>query len=393
MSLIADALKTAQRERQRREAESASETGAPLVVPLRGKSAPAFSWLRALSLGVGGAMVVAIVLVGLQVRKSAGRPPLPAVPVPPAADLIVAPSSAASPAADSAASPKQSGAPAASAGGTQADGRTAKGASRGSTQRVRRPGTAVASVPAAQSASRTAPGGGADSSARERVAAFPQGVQSAAGARAEPSNRLRIAMDQPRGPEAARLFADAVVAHRANDLATARDLYERLLVLTPNDPDLLNNFGVLLSSQREYGRATELLKRAVALAPANAGAWANLGFSLREQSRSAEAIAAFQHALALDPARPAVRISLAQQYIAMGSLDQARAVVDRLLADDPSSAEAHYTRGQLYEMQGDPAAAAREYEDFLRLAGPRLAAYAERVRRHLDTLAARTRAP
>lgn len=369
MSLIADALKTAQRERQKRAtAAIGMSSSAPLLVPLRPRNDARFSWSRALGLGVAGAVVLGVAILAIQIRDSARRPALPSVPLPPTADLIAAPH-ASRPAATGARQPEPSQASAAGTGARPAA--PIDGFAR----------TEGQSVPVASPRVRGA------TSTRSHM---PSGATVIPQSASASTNGLRIAIDQPRQAEAAGLFEEAVRAHRANDLPTARPLYERLLLVTPDDPDLLNNLGVLLSAQREYERATAFLRRAVALAPGNAGAWTNLGFTLRAQGRTGDAIAAFQRALLLDPKRLGARISLAQQYITIGSLPQARELIDQLIVDEPASAEAQYTRGQLLELQGDPAGAVRAYEEFLRLASPSLASYSERVRRHLDTLAAKT---
>ena len=356
MSVIADALKKAQRERMRRTSTAGGMSPAgPLVVRLR--TAPArFSWTRAIGIGVGAALVVAAVAMIVEFRRSTDGASLPAVPPPPPADrLVEAP------------------------------------------VRTRRPDTAVprAAQRAASGGASTIPSHApsAPSAAPPTADATPP-VASARQGRARTDSgaapaTLRISVDRPQSIQYAQWFEEAVAAHRANDVVAARERYERLLGIAPDDPDLLNNFAVLLSSQREFDRATTLLRRAVVLAPANAGAWANLGFALREQGKANESIAALQRALAIDPSRPGVRVNLAQQYLAIGAMAQARESVDKLLADEPSSPEAHYTLGQLLELQGDRAGAVREYLDFLRLAPPRLTSYAQRVREHLDSLGAR----
>ena len=133
-----------------------------------------------------------------------------------------------------------------------------------------------------------------------------------------------------------------------------------------------------------------MLERAVSLAPANAGAWTNLGLALRDQSRAVDAINALQRGLALDPGHKAAKLSLAELYLAAGEVPRARQTADELVSGDPASPEGHYVRGQVLELQGDRAGAIREYRDFLDLATPALAFYAERVREHLDTLSRRT---
>jgi Flp pilus assembly protein TadD len=361
MSVIADALKKAQRERMKRTSGAPGVvSAAPIIVRLRTSNGPAFSWGRALAVGVGAAVLIGLVAMVVQLRRVSVGAPLPAVPPPPVAERIVE------------ATPRPAPPP------TTAESEVAGSVPFG--------GVSVARTSPLPSRNGS---GTAALDATSREVATPQGRPrdpGAAAARVRGIDGLRISVDRPRDVEYSRMFEQAVQAHRANDTSTARALYERLLSIAPDDPDLLNNFGVLLSSAREFDRAMDLLHRAVRLAPRNASAWTNLGYALREDGKPSQSIAAFQEALALDPRRPGVRVNIAQQYMALGSLAEARQAVDRLLADEPMSAEAHYTRGQLFELQGDRASAAREFADFLRFAPPRLAPYAQRVRQHLDSL-------
>jgi Flp pilus assembly protein TadD len=197
---------------------------------------------------------------------------------------------------------------------------------------------------------------------------------------------LRIAVEDPRELEVARLFSTGVAAHRSGDYTVARTAYERVLTLSPNYVDALNNLGVLLGTLREGDRAEQLLRRAVALDPTNPGTWNNFGTVLRERGRSGDAIAAFQHALSLDPGHPGARVSLAQQYLVIGSLAQARQLLEAVLAGNQDLPEANYALGQVLERLGDRQGAIRAYSTFLRIAPPSLAAYTDGVKRRVGAL-------
>lgn len=198
--------------------------------------------------------------------------------------------------------------------------------------------------------------------------------------------RLHITVENARRPDAARLFADAVAAHRAGEISTARKLYDRVLVLTPNDAEALNNLGVLLSSQGEYARALQLLRRANEASPRNPGPWNNIGTVFHAQGKHSEAIAAFRQALALDAQHPGAKVGLAQQYLAIQSLEQARGLLDDVVTAHPELPEAHYTLGQVLELQGDRASAVKAYEEFVRVAPGRLASHVDLVKRRIETL-------
>lgn len=363
MSLIANALKTAQRERQRHDTGSTRSASPPLLVALKGRAEPRFSWKRALALGLIGAATFAVVWLGMQRLNSPRtiKTPLPLLvseipPVP----IDSTPSASRDTQSRAVELPKASAPRPAS---------TPRVATRG--QREPTP---------------TAP---RVRSAREAAAAVLQAQQKTEGP-PPAAGALRIAVEQPRGEDVVQLFAMGVAAHRAGDLVNARIAYERVLSIAPRDVDALNNMGVLLSALREFDRAEQLLRRAIALSPRNAGAWNNLGTVLRERGQPSDAIAAFQYALSIDPEHQGARVSLAQQFLAIGSLPQARQILEEVLAANPAVPEAQYALGQVLELQGDKAGALRAYGTFIRIAPGRMAAHVDRVRRHIDALNAKT---
>ena len=212
--------------------------------------------------------------------------------------------------------------------------------------------------------------------------------RSGAEPRSDRPGTLRISVESPRNATATQLFAEALDAHRAQDFPRAKSLYERVLALAPRDGDALNNLGVILSMERDFDRAHVMLRRAVTVAPRNAGAWNNIGNLLREQGQADEAIAAFRQALVIDPRHQGARVGLAQQYLATNALPQARQLLEDVLRTSPALAEAHYTLGQVFELQGERAAAVASYSAFIRFAPERLAAHVELVRSRVDLLSA-----
>jgi Tfp pilus assembly protein PilF len=351
MSVIIDAVRAAQREKARREGDAGS-TVAPVLVRLRAqpRRVPNRIYLIAGGGLVGGLAIAAVLWVGV-----AGDAALPAVP--PVTSAILSDALA-----DTGAAMRSVVQQAASPDST--------------------PGTIVAA---------TAP---RSAVAQPRLPVSSVGAPSAAPVPDVPDVRrvaragtLDIAVEAPRNSEAARLFSEAVAAHRAGALDVARPLYERVLAIAPSDGDALNNLGVILSGERHFDRALELLRRATTVAPRNAGAWNNMGAVLREQGNSAEAISAFRQALALDPTHHGARVGLAQQYLATNVPQLARDLLTEVLKSHPSLPEAHYTLGQAHEQLGDRPAAIASYSAFIRYAPARLAQHVELVRRRIEMLA------
>ena len=371
MSLINQALKAAQREKSRLDAES-GRPAAPVLVRLRTQPGQGIDRNNIL---VASGVFVALVAAVLWVR-STREAPLPDVP--PVTSTILTEAIA----SDS----------------VRLQGTTATRASLP----VADAAQVVAAVPPRaleeQSADSPSPADVSDTEVSEApieeiaerdVAAAPP-LESPARSNAPPERpgTLRISVERPRNASASQLFAEAIAAHRGQDYPRAKSLYERVLALAPSDGDALNNLGVILSMERDYDRAHALLRRAVKVAPQNAGAWNNIGNLLREQGKSDEAIAAFRQALAIDPRHQGAGVGLAQQYLAANALPQALELLQGVVQANPTLAEAHYTLGQVLELQGDRAAAAASYSAFIRFAPERLATHVELVRRRIDLLSA-----
>ena len=370
MSVIHDALKTAQRQKQSRQGSPAG--GAPILPGRAYGGGKPFDWKNAAT--IAGASIVIIVALGtLWVRMSNLRPKpaenIPVVMVPadisPAGPVAQAPRVAASVPAPAAPEAVPSDEPAVRQ------------------QSPVQPRRATATAPAPRPSSETI--------IRAPAAAAPAEEAPSENPTQAQAGRLRIAVEQPREGDAARLFAAGVAAHRAGDLPAARSAYERVLGFAPNDVDALNNLGVLLAAQRELERGEALLRRAVALAPGHVGAWNNLGSVLAQRGQSGDAIAAYEQALSLDPQHFGARVSLAQQHLAIGASGKAREELAVVIAANPSMAEAHYALGQAYELEKDWAGAVRAYSAFVNVAPPRLSSVAERVRERIQMLGARTR--
>lgn len=363
MSVIINAMEAAKRERARRESKDVRSTVAPLLVPLRTRPSTRSRPSQLIVLSIAGVVLIAGVAgaaLVLQNQKSAALPS-----VPPLTSTILSEALAAdsvSRVAPPTATPRLDTA-----------SRFAAASAPQSTGAV-----------TTNSPPRSAP---LDTLAIAQSQASVAFVQSSTDPAS--TGRLRVRVERPSQPEAARLFAEAVLLHRAGNLTNARRLYDSVLVLTPSDADALNNLGIVLSALREYPRALDLLRRAASIAPRNAGIWNNIGTVFHEQGKNSDAIAAFRYALTLDAGHAGAKVGLAQQYLAIGALPQARELLDEVLIVRPQLPEALYTLGQVLERQGDRAGAIRAYETFVKTAPPRLTNHIDLVRLRIEALSGR----
>jgi len=370
MSLIDQALKAAQREKSRLDAESGRPL-APVLVKLRAQPRQGIDRNHLL---LASGAIVTVVAAALWVN-STREAPLPSVP--PVTSTILTEAIASD-------SVRLQG----TASGTRPQSafvdtmrQAVTPATRaGQTELAERPSPATTSDSEAPDlVERAVPRDDTESVVERRSGAEPRGDRP---------GTLRISVESPRNATVTQLFAEAIDAHRAQDFPRAKSLYERVLALAPRDGDALNNLGVILSMERDFDRAHVMLRRAVNVAPRNAGAWNNIGNLLREQGQADEAIAAFRQALVIDPRHQGARVGLAQQYLATNALPQARQLLEDVLRTSPALAEAHYTLGQVLELQGERAAAVASYSAFIRFAPERLAAHVSLVRSRVDFLSA-----
>tara|TARA_B100000676_G_C18057661_1_gene835567 strand:- start:503 stop:1201 length:699 start_codon:yes stop_codon:yes gene_type:complete len=97
-----------------------------------------------------------------------------------------------------------------------------------------------------------------------------------------------------------------VLKSRANDQFLARDYngavatYEKLNAVEPDNPDTLNNLGLVLHYVKRSDAAIASLERAVALSPNHQRSWLTMGFVRKALGQRAAAKAAFEQVLAID---------------------------------------------------------------------------------------------
>lgn len=372
MSLIAEALRAAQREQDQRTAEL-TQRAQTLFRPgavgwtapldrLRREKRPGLSVL--LALGGAGIAVAAIALLavgsttgtGWQVRSagspSAAAPPAaaPGRPTVPAVQSQVR--GPVEPAALGPAAPPKDLEPAAS---TQAP----EVASTDGVPRAPEP-----AGPAAPAPNALARRGDGTTSRGLRVTLAPEGKDA----------------------DLDRLLEQALAFQRAANHRAAVEVYERIIARLPTDARAYNNLAAAYRALGELQQAREALRRAIELDPRYAAAWSNLGLVLDALGERQQAATAFQTALRLDPGNTAASVNLAIQYHQAGLLDEANALLQEALRRDPLMPEAHYELGRLSETRGDRDQALRHYRRFLEIGAQRFPEVAARVRERMAQL-------
>ena len=224
---------------------------------------------------------------------------------------------------------------------------------------------------------------------------------------------------------------DAWNALQSGNIGGADKQLTRLLRRSPSDPSLVAGLGYVSLAKRDLSQALTRFDQAVTLRPSLASALVGKGLALVQLGRAGEAIGAFEAAQRADPTLDlttrieALRfravdesISRARTAAAAGKIDEARAAYSQALSASPDSAlllrelailerkagnteqaRTHLERaatvdprdrvtqvalGELFESEGDLAAATRAYEAAQAIeetpdVGARLAAIRERA--------------
>jgi tetratricopeptide (TPR) repeat protein len=151
--------------------------------------------------------------------------------------------------------------------------------------------------------------------------------------------------------------ANARILTQSGKLEQARDIYERVLLLRPNDVEAQNGMAStseqLALAQRNSGQmnaALDILMRAQRSEPENRRILLDLGILEDEVMLYQEASKTLDHLEALGNIDPNAFYALARTDMNLGRLDQAQQQMEQYLKLRPQDASAHYGLGKIYAM-------------------------------------------
>jgi tetratricopeptide (TPR) repeat protein len=161
--------------------------------------------------------------------------------------------------------------------------------------------------------------------------------------------------------------------HQRGQLASAAQLYQKVLAQEEANPDALHLLGVLRHQQGEHGRAVELIGRAVACRPSVAVFHSNLAEAYRALGQLDRAVGCCRTALRLQPNFPEATINLGLAQRDQGKLEAAIAQFQAALALKPDCAEGHNNLGDTFRLLGARKQAVNHFRQALQY-DPNLAA-------------------
>jgi tetratricopeptide (TPR) repeat protein len=159
-------------------------------------------------------------------------------------------------------------------------------------------------------------------------------------------------------PTTSQLLADAVHAHRRNNLTAAQALYEAVLRKHPQHPDALHLLGVIAYQSQRHDLAVDLIRQALDVHEENAAAHVNLGLALQSLDQNEEARASFERATTIDRANAGAWLGLGNVLTRLGLNDPARreeaiASFEQVIALQPAHTFALHQLGVLHLEHGN----------------------------------------
>ena len=123
------------------------------------------------------------------------------------------------------------------------------------------------------------------------------------------------------------LFATAVQYHKSGQLKEAEGLYQEILSINPDLPEVHCNLGIVQNTLGHSTTAERSYRHAIALKPDYAEAYNNLGNALKDLEKLDEAVAHFHKALAikpdyLDPVHRQTKVNLSMNLLRSGHLKE-----------------------------------------------------------------------
>ena len=127
----------------------------------------------------------------------------------------------------------------------------------------------------------------------------------------------------------------AYVSVRKEDWAAAQGSYERLLELRPGEPEIMTALAMVYQKSGQSEKATDLMARAAGENPEDAVAQFNRGVLLLTSGETAGAIQSFEACLAADPEMAEAHYHLGTLMVGQGKIPEAIEHLEKYLATSP----------------------------------------------------------
>ena len=145
--------------------------------------------------------------------------------------------------------------------------------------------------------------------------------------------------------EQRKMFQEALVLHRSDQLDLAETKYKKLLNFLPNNIDLLTNLGTIALQKGKLEEGVKIINRSLLINPNQSTAHNNCGNALKELKRFDEAVTSYDRAIELKLNDVEVYSNRGLALQELKKTDEALASYDRAISLKPDYADAYFNRG------------------------------------------------
>jgi len=145
------------------------------------------------------------------------------------------------------------------------------------------------------------------------------------------------------------LLEQARTHEKAGDYAAAARVYQRAIVLTPGNLEVLKRFGVLQQTELKFDDSIEKFQQVLGRDPQYPEVNFFLGVSYLGKNDTEHAIQSFQRELETPKPHPRCRYYLALALQSSGHIDDAISQLNQALADNPRDADALYQLARVHK--------------------------------------------
>ena len=136
------------------------------------------------------------------------------------------------------------------------------------------------------------------------------------------------------------LLDEGIAEHQAGNLVAAKQVYQRILINTPQYSEALHLLGILEFQVGNLADAEKLIQKSIKINPRVAAYFSNLGRILKASGEVSRAIKAYKKALKLNAEDSQVYSDLAAAFIEIKNYHSAKQAVQSALVISPRSSHA-----------------------------------------------------
>ena len=137
----------------------------------------------------------------------------------------------------------------------------------------------------------------------------------------------------------------AMALHQQGRLGQAKEIYEGILRVSPQNADALHLLGVVAAQTKNYQAAADLIGKAIEINPNSAAYYSNRGLAQQELRQLKEAVSSYDKAISLEPKSAEAHNNRGNALSELKQLEAAVASYDKAISLKPGYAEAHSNRG------------------------------------------------